>query len=470
MRLLAFFDLLGRYARITRHAWHERRACEGPKLQRHEADFLPAALALRDTPVHPAPRAAMWAIMLFSLLALLWSIWGQIDIVATAPGKIIPNGRTKVIQPMETARVAAIHVREGQKVRAGQVLIELDATQAGADTTRLSQDFLAERLTAARARAMLAAMAGNQLALGTIPEVSAIRLADEARLLEGEFQEYQARLNRLSAEIERRQAELRTTREMVAKLAQTAPMARSRAEDYKGLVQQNFVSRHGFLEKEQAAIELERDLSTQKARQEEIQATLVESTRQRESLVAETRRAILAQLHEAEARASGLGQEVVKARDRNRHMRLTAPVGGTVQQLAVHTVGGVVTPAQPLLVVVPEDHTLEVEAMLQNKDVGFVHVGQPVEIKVETFPFTKYGVIPGEVVQVSSDAIQDEKLGLYYAARVRMGSTVMRVDGRTVNLSPGMAVTAEVKTGQRQVIEYFLSPLVQYGQESLRER
>jgi len=470
MKLRAVFDLVGRYARITRHAWRARKAGEGPKLQRHEADFLPAALALRDTPVHPAPRVAMWIIMLFALLALLWATLGQIDIVATAPGKIIPNGRTKVIQPMETARVAAIHVRDGQKVRAGQVLIELDATQAGADSTRLSEDLLAEHLATARARAMLAAMAGGKPVLEALPGVGAAKLADEARLLEGEFQEYQARLNRLSAEIERRQAELRTTREMVAKLVQTAPIARGRAEDYKGLVQQNFVSRHGFLEKEQAAIELERDLATQRARQEEIQATLVESIRQREALVAETRRATLAQLHEAQARASGLGQEVVKARDRNRHMRLTAPVEGTVQQLAVHTVGGVVTSAQPLLVVVPEENALEVEAMLQNKDVGFVREGQPVEIKVETFPFTKYGVIPGEVVQVSSDAIQDEKLGLYYAARVRMHRTTLRVDGRNVNLGPGMAVTAEVKTGRRRVIEYFLSPLIQYGQESLRER
>ena len=194
------------------------------------------------------------------------------------------------------------------------------------------------------------------------------------------------------------------------------------------------------------------------------------TTRQREALIAETRRVTLDQLHEAEAKSTALDQELAKARDRDRDMRLVAPVAGTVQQLAVHTVGGVVTPAQPLLVVVPRENTLEVEAVLQNKDIGFVRVGQGAEVKIETFPFTKYGTIPGEIVAVSSDAIQDEKLGLFYAARVRLARTSLDVEGRRVNLSPGMAVTVEVKTGVRRVVEYFLSPLLQHQQESLRER
>lgn len=151
-------------------------------------------------------------------------------------------------------------------------------------------------------------------------------------------------------------------------------------------------------------------------------------------------------------------------------MRLTAPVGGTVQQLAVHTVGGVVMPAQPLLVIVPGDNALEVEALVENKDIGFVQAGQAVAVKVETFPFTKYGTLPGKVIQVSGDAIQDERQGLVYTARVRLSRITLDVDGKKVNLTPGMTVTADIKTGKRRVIEYFLSPLMQYGDESLRER
>jgi len=296
------------------------------------------------------------------------------------------------------------------------------------------------------------------------------RGAAEQRLLEGEYAAYTTRLEQIDAEIERRRAELHSTEENLAKLTQTLPMIRARAEDYKKLQQENFVSRHGWLDKEQARVEAERDLAAQAAKRQEIRAALLEAQRQRSALSAETRRATLDRLHQAEQKAAALAQDQVKAENRGGLMRLTAPVAGTVQQLAVHTVGGVVTPAQPLLVIVPGDNPLEVEAFVENKDIGFVHTGQVAEVKVETFNFTKYGTLRGTVMQVSGDAIPDEKRGLVYAARVKLERTTLNVDGKIVNLSPGMAVTVEIKTGKRRVIEYFLSPLMQYGDESLRER
>jgi len=261
-----------------------------------------------------------------------------------------------------------------------------------------------------------------------------------------------------------------STREIVSKLEQTAPIARQRARDFRDLVDKNFVSRHGYLEKEQVRIEQEADLATQKSRLLELAAALRETRGERAELVAETRRSALDSLNEGEQRSAALGQEVIKAESRSRLMTLKAPVAGTVQQLAMHTVGGVVTPAQALMVIVPRDHALEVEAALENKDVGFVNPGQAVEVKVETFPFTRYGTLHGVVANVSADAINDEKKGLVYSARVRLERTTMVLEDRTVNLTPGMAVTAEIKTGKRRVIEYFLSPLLQYKDESLRER
>lgn len=475
MKHTATFDLLHRYARTLRHAWGERKQMDAIQRCDHEAEFLPAALALRDTPLHPAPRIAMGLIMLFAVIAVLWSIFGKIDIVASAQGKLIPDDRSKVIQPMETASVLAIHVRDGQRVAAGDLLIELDATQAQADATRVSGDLLAARLEVALARALLAALESPQsprLSSHLPPDftVDTVRLAAEQRQLDGRHGELQARLAQLDAEIARREAELRSTRELVEKLAQTAPIVRQRALDYKDLFEKNFVSRHGYLEREQARIEQERDLAAQQAKVEEIRAALLEGQRQRMSLIAETRRATLDALSQAEQKVASLMQEWVKAENRGRLLRLIAPVGGSVQQLAVHTVGGVVTPAQPLLVIVPGDNPLEVEAFLENKDIGFVRAGQTAEIKLETFPFTKYGTLPGQVMQVSSDAIQDEKRGLVYAARVKLDKATLQVDGKTVNLTPGMAVTVEIKTGKRRVVEYFLSPLMQYGDESLRER
>jgi hemolysin D len=467
----AGLDLLRRYARVLRHAWGERQQMDATQRNGHEAEFLPAALALRDTPLHPAPRIAMGLIMLFAVIALLWAVFGNIDIVASAQGKLIPDDRSKVVQPMETASVLAIHVRDGQRVAAGDLLIELDATQVRADSTRIDQDFQSARLDVALARALLASLeTARPPRLQPEFAVDAVRLAAEQRQLDGRHGELRAKLEQLDAEVTRRAAELRATRELVDKLAQTAPIARQRAQDYKDLLDKNFVSRHGYLEREQARIEQERDLAVQQARVEEIGAALQESRHQRMALIAETRRATLDALQQAEQRLASLAQERIKAADRSRLMRLTAPVGGSVQQLAVHTVGGVVTPAQALLVIVPGDNPLEVEAFLENKDIGFVHAGQTAEIKLETFPFTKYGTILGRVTQVSSDAIQDDKRGLVYAARVKLDKSAIVVDGKSVNLTPGMAVTVEIKTGKRRVIEYFLSPLLQYGDESLRER
>ena len=471
MKRHALADLLKRYIKIFRHAWSQRKETDAPDLHAHEAQFLPAALALRDTPVHPAPRIALWLIMAFALIAVMWAVFGRIDVVATAVGKIIPNDRTKVIQPMETAVVKAIHVRDGQMVQLGQVLIELDATSAAADSDRLHNEALTARLEALRAQALLSALAS-----GTPPKLQPLDGADPARLLaeqsqaSGQYQEYQARQLQLQDEIIRRRAELQTTQEQVTKLEQTVPIARQRADDYRKLVKENFISQHGYLEREQARIEQEQDLASSRSKAMEIRAALTEVQQQQATLAAETRRQLLDQHNLAAQKAASLEQELVKADQRGRLMRMTAPVAGTVQQLAVNTVGGVVTPAQPLMMIVPRDNVLEVEAMLPNKDIGFVNPGQEAEVKVETFPFTKYGTLHGTITQVSSDAIQDEKLGLIYSTRVKLSKDTLRVENKTVRLTPGMAVTVEVKTGTRRVIEYFLSPLMQVTSESLRER
>jgi hemolysin D len=204
---------------------------------------------------------------------------------------------------------------------------------------------------------------------------------------------------------------------------------------------------------------------------------------------AEYRHTLSDELAKAEQKASGLTQDVIKAEQKTRLQLLTAPVDGVVQQLAIHTVGGVVTPAQSLLVIVPSDSRLEIDATVSNRDVGFVHAGQEAEIKIDTFNFTRYGLLHGQVLSVSQDAIIHERqndrpreLGtqddssepkgqeLNYSAHISLDRTKMRIDDRMVNLSPGMAVTVEIKTGSRMILSYLLSPLLRYRQETLRER
>ncbi len=471
LRLQAALDLLKRYAAVFGHVWKIRKDLDPPQRLPHEAAFLPAALELQETPVSPVPRIVAWLLIAFAFIALLWAGFGHIDVVAVAQGRIVPNAGSKLIQPIDTAAVKAIHVVDGQAVKAGQVLVELDATSAQADSVRTGNDLSTAKLQAARARGLLTALTdGRTPRLAPPAGIAVERIAQEQRLLDGQYAEYQARIARIDAEIARREAEYRSTGEVVRKLEQTVPIARKRAEDYKGLVDKNFISKHGYLEKEQIRIEQEADLQTQRSRLKELAAAIDEAKGQRNSAVAETRRLALDTLNEAEQKATSFGQELVKADTRGKLMTLTAPVDGTVQQLAVRTVGGVVTEAQVLMVIVPQDDALEVEAFLENKDIGFVNAGQAAEVKVETFPFTRYGTIPASLVHVSRDAINDEKRGPIYSARARLQRATMQVEDKTVNLSAGMAVSLEVKTGKRRVIEYFLSPLLQRGSESLRER
>jgi len=234
--------------------------------------------------------------------------------------------------------------------------------------------------------------------------------------------------------------------------------------------------------------ESQQERLVKKSNLKEAQAAVAAITETRAQTRAEYRRTLFGELTEAKRKAAGLAADLSKAEQRTKLQQLTAPVSGMVQQLAVYTVGGVVTPAQALMVIVPSDSQLEIEAMVSNRDIGFVHAGDEVQIKVDTFDFTRYGLLHGKVLSISSDSIvrdassdksNDKPAGatsepkgqeLTYAARISVDRSKMQVEDKIVNLSPGMAVTAEIKTGSRRIIGYLMSPLLKYKQESLRER
>lgn len=314
IRTAAASDLVHRYTRVFVNAWKMRKQMEPAKRLNHEAQFLPAALALQETPISPLPRVAMWSLIAFALIAVLWATFGRIDVVASAPGKIIPGDRTKTIQPIQTAIVKAIHVRDGDKVIAGQTLIELDATDATADTARLANELRTARLQAARARALLAAyISPNAMPrLAELEGIDVSRRDAEQRLLEGQYNEYRAKRSQLDADIAKREAELQSTRELLTKLERTVPIARQRAEDYKNLLNQNFVSRHGYLEREQQRIEQEGDLASLRSKTVELKSALLEATQQRNALTAEAKRVALDSLNEAEHKVVTATQELIK--------------------------------------------------------------------------------------------------------------------------------------------------------------
>ncbi|MHB1230576.1 MAG: HlyD family type I secretion periplasmic adaptor subunit [Halothiobacillus sp.] len=461
-----------KYKQIFSTVWARRKALDAPVKLPHEQQFLPSALALQETPMHPLPRTVAGVILAFALIAILWSILGHMDIVAVARGKIIPDQRTKTIQPIDTAIVKQINVRDGQHVQAGDVLVALDSTLERADVQRLDDDLITARLDAARNQGLLVAIDGDEKAprLDIDPLTSSSRLAAEQQLLDGHVRQFRSQLAQMEAEVDRRKQEVNVLKATVSKIEQTLPIIRRRAADFKKLSTLGHVSQHQYLELEQTLIEQTRELLTQQAKLAETKAALVESEQQKAAFIEQSRREALDNLHLANTKVTGLNQDLIKAEQRNRLMSLQAPVTGTVQQLSVHTIGGVVTPAQPLMVIVPHDNLMEVDALLPNNDIGFVRPGQVATVKIDTFPYTRYGTISGVVAHVSDDAIQDEKLGLVYAMRVRLNQQTILVNDQSIRLSPGMAVSVEIKTGQRRIIEYFLAPLLQYSSESLHER
>lgn len=464
-------EFLARYAQAFRAAWSIRQTLDPPPRTPDELAFLPAHLELTDTPVSPSIRWTMRLIIALFCVALLWSIFGKLDIVAVAPGKTVAGSRTKILQPAETAVVRRILVQDGQAVRRGQLLIELDATAAGADAAKASDALLTARLSEGRLSALVKSLASGQTPqMEADQSLPANRTNAEELLATSQFATYQAQRENLRAAIAQRNAELQTVQSMIGPLAESARIAASRAKDYAGLLEGKYVGRHDYLLREQERIAAERDLTAQRSRFQETRAALLAAQEQLRVLESDMRRQTLHELRQAREQIGQFTPEVAKTNQRDRLMLLRAPVNGTVQQLAVHTVGGVVTPAQPLLAVVPSNEPLEVEATVLNKDIGFVRPGQRATVKVESFPYTRYGYLEGEVMSVSHDAAQDEKLGLIFPARVRLKQSALNIDGVQVALTPGMSLSVEIKTGKRRVIDYVLSPLRRSIDESFKER
>lgn len=461
------FGALSRHWTILKAAWQaESSRPLGTAPSGRATEFLPAVLEIQQAPPSPIGRTILWTILAVFTTGILWATFGWIDIVATAQGKIIPSGYSKIIQPYETGVIASIHVQDGQVVKRGDALIELDPTQNRADRDRALNEFRAAKVDAARLRALIAGQSGFDAPADGDPQY--VKL--QQQLLRDQLAEYQARVGAAQHLIDQRQAALDQTKENIRRLEATVPMEAERADAYKKLLEHDAVTKMDFLQVEEQRIDKTQELAGQRKRLVQDRAVLAEAEKTYWATVSEFQQTKQAELSTIEIKATSLLQEVTKAGQKADLQRLTAPIDGVVQQLAVHTVTGVVTPAQQLLIVVPQDHPVEVEAQVENKDVGFVKEGQPVEIKVETFPFTLYGTIPGTVLSVSDDAAPIEKVGLVYPTRVSLGRSTIQVAGKQVDLSPGMAVTVEIRTGQRRVIEYLLSPLLKSVKESLRER
>lgn len=485
------------------HAPRTIRSERRPQVSRRDQEFLPAALEILETPPSPVRMSLLLAICAFATIALAWAYLGRIDIVAVAQGKIQPTGRVKVVQPLESGRVRTILVENGQHVNAGDVLVELDPTEAAADEAGLQTGLEAYRAEAVRRieaiRAIEASEHGQEVLAAALPlkfapeTPKAIRVREE-RVLMGDLTQLRAMLESLRAQMVQKEAErarlqgaIAVQRELIATLTERVTMRTILAAHATG-------SKASLIDATETLQTQQGTLATQLGQLEEAEAGLKVLTRERaktcESFIADNGQ----KLADAERQVDDLEQRLAKAHARTGHMTLRAPLSGVVQSSSITTVGQVVMPSEELMRLVPDSSRLEIEAYLQNKDIGFVRTGQEAMVKIESFPFTRYGTITGRVVRVATDAIPEPDAqqiegnpvknakangftgggqrtqNLVFPIAIQPEVTNIAADGVLVPLSPGMAVSIEIKTGRRRILEYLFSPLVETGMSALHER
>jgi hemolysin D len=435
-----------------------------------ETDFLPAALEVIEQPVSPTARATAWLLLALMVVVVLWLTLGKVDVVASASGRLVPADDVKLIQPGQPGVVRAILVQDGQSVRAGQRLVELDPTVSDAEAVQAAEALQTAELDAARLRAIRSALDGQGLRFtpppGTTQEVAAAQVA----LAKAQFAEIQAGTQTRAADTAAARASKSEAQIQAAKLAETIPLLDEQIAANETLLEKGYVSKLRVIEmrRQRLAATRDRDAALAAAQRADAQIAVAGGNSVRSS--AEARARVLADLAKAESDARLHKEELVKAQRRSSLQQLVSPVDGIVTQLSVHTIGGVVEATKPVMVIVPSRARLVAEVAIANRDVGFVTPGQSVAVKVEAFPFTRYGTVPGRLEQVSSDAVQDEKRGLIYTARVALDRDQISRDGVPVRLTPGMAVTADIRTGRRSLAEYLLSPIDEVRSTAARER
>tara|TARA_R110001583_G_C5666995_1_gene410294 strand:+ start:2519 stop:3901 length:1383 start_codon:yes stop_codon:yes gene_type:complete len=442
------------------------------KLAQEKLAFLPAALEIQASPPAKWSRSLLWAIMILMIILIAWASWAEIDIIATAQGKVVPSGQVKIIQPLETGVVKTIFVKEGQHVKAGDKLIALDGTSSQADADRLQSEWQGYTEDLARQHAFIEKLEAKTSNV-TLYDTTKLPI-NQQLLFESVWQEHQSKQDSFTSEIVKLKAEKKSREIDVGRLEKTLPLIVEREQSYHSLLESSAVSRNQYLELKQQRIDQEESLNLQRANVEQTDASITAAQQNLQAYLSETRRNTRQDINQLKRQSDSTHQELTKANRLTQLRVLTAPVDGVVEEMVIATIGGIVTPAQELLHIVPvSEHgvqLLEIDAGLLNKDIGFVYVGQTAEIKIDSFPFTKYGVIDGEVTDISADAIEDEQMGLLFPLNASLATDQINVNGKWVKLKPGMSVTVEIKTGTRRLMEFLLAPLMRGVSEGARER
>ncbi len=433
-----------------------------------DTEFLPAILEVTETPPSPTGRLALWSIIALLVIGLLWAVFGHIDEMAVAEGKIIPSGQIKTVQVKNKSIIKEIRVREGDDVKAGQTLIILDPTSTKADVDNLRKRAAYYQLDIDRLNAELE---GAQFYPRRNEFLDARDVEAETMLYRSRQGQYRAELAAAQAVVEQTESALQSSRENYSKYSELYKVAQDKENRLRELFAQNAISEFQLLEQRAQRIELEQNTQIALSSINQAQAELAGAHKKLSNVRETYTKDIMTSLVESRKQLYAIEEELKKADEDSRMTVITAPCDGRVFNLDVHTLGGIVTDAQPLMQIAPADVELECEVWAENKDIGFIREGQDAEVKVETFNFQKFGLAKAEVREISPNASTDEKNQLTYEKyRLLLRITEEPDFGEGRKLVPGMHVSAEIKIKEKRIIDFFLDPFRKYTSEALRER
>ena len=427
----------------------------------HISDFLPAALEVREAAAHPASHYTAGTIITLLVLLCAWAYWGEVDIVSRAEGKIIPLGQVRPVQSAGAGVVSEILVVEGEAVKEGEPLLRLSPKLINTELERTRIEIEHLRQLESREQRLLDYINLNEQG-DLIP-------ATGDNQLDRSFGAYQQRVMQMQRLIAERVAAQESAAQTLARLTALEPIVQEKVDALEKLQAQKHASRIAYLEQRERLIDLQHQRRASALQQQQLMAEIAARQSELEAYINEVKAEKYAAIEQYRSAIASQEQIQTQLLQRRSKLEIRAPISGRVKDLKVFSADAVISASEELMTIVPQDEQLEVEAWLANRDIGYVAPGDLTEIKLETFPFTKYGVLHGEVLDLSPDATQTDT-GLIYKARIALNSSEIEVDNRIVALMPGMGVTAEIRTGKRRVIDYVFDPLMRYRNESLRER
>lgn len=448
------------------------------KLQAEAMDFAPGILKVEHQPPSPLPRLVLYCLLTLCLILLLWAIFGKLDIIAVAQGKLVPESSLQIVQPVDSGVVKELLVKEGDEVKAGQVLVRMDANISEADNKTIQNDLHAKNLQLRRIDAELGGTPLKKLL--TDPPELFTQTDNQYRI---HRQAYQDAVDSERAALNKTQQDLKGATEQESKLKQTGPIFKEQEEAWAQLHKEGFAGRLLVLDRQRSRIENEQDLRAQTYNIAGLKAAIAQSEKKLAQITSNYRQQLQNERIDADGQYQKFTQDWAKQEHKHGLLELKAPQAGIIKDLSTHTLGTVVSPGTVLMTLVPVKDPMQAEVWVANQDAGLIKVKQPVKLKLAAYPFQQYGMIDAEVLQISPDASdQADAKGekktnpdpataqMNYRALISLKTPYLERDGVKYKLTPGMQATAEIKLGRRTIMEYLLSPVQKTVQEAGRER